>query len=404
MALPSMFTVRLHQARKPALLVSTTCLAVLASACTGSTKTVVVTPTTASSEATTSSAAPSTSASTADTSSDDQSGAADKLGPGLGGVDFLRTFQKLIDDRRQPMNDLNAAGQTKDLQKAITANRQIRDAEYNFNIAVRKLTIDPRVVPDVNTMLAASNDLVAAIDKANESTTVAEFSSAYDEMTKTGQAAETAEYQVLSELNVMTKTPTAHMAPATMPYAVRGTDSNGRPFQEDPGPNGDGASYGSGGYQISISKVGLALEDVTTNALLQDAKVVGDWSLTGSDVTGYLTCRDTGNGGSSTGQEYAAGIGTTGAYYVQILDSRVNKVVNLASGQVDGFTASSSANVSERLDCIGNYLTLYYNDKPVIQVYDDRLDEGRVGIGATTPSGPAKAVLTGFDAFGKSTI
>ena len=57
-------------------------------------------------------------------------------------------------------------------------------------------------------------------------------------------------------------------------------------------------------------------------------------------------------------------------------------------------TVKSGTSVKLRADCVGSYLTLYINGKPEIQVYDDQLASGNIGLELDGPGAAVYSTLT----------
>jgi hypothetical protein len=347
------------------------------------------------------SAAPPSTSATASAAAGSASGTASSAGgqPRPGGVELLRAYQDLLAARAPLLNDIGTAGKTLDWQRAVGDVRKIRDAEYQFNLAARKASVDSTTAPDFNAMLAADNNLISVLDRASSASDSDSFKAADQQVNDAGQKADDAELKVLSDLDAATKNPTKHMAPTTLPAAVQGTENNGKPFPTESG-NQAAADYVSGGYRLSVSgTTGSVQEQVTRKLSLGDTSVTVDVALTGPDTTGFATCRGTGSG-TDAGEIYAAGVSSNGAFYIQDLDTANHQVRTLASGQAADAPTGTDVKDVIRMDCIGHYLTLVVNQKPVFQVFDSKLSTGNVGVASSVNSGPGSVTVSAFSAFG----
>jgi hypothetical protein len=316
-------------------------------------------------------------------------------GPATGGVAFLRLVQHLVDARRQPVNDLSTAMKAGDVAKTTASARKLRDAEYAFAVAARQVTVTPTARNDLYTVLRDENTLIGDLDKAAAATTMAQFNKAYSAVGIDAPKMSTAAMTVLTDLDVATTHPAAHLAPHDLPPAVQPV-TNSRLFSAE----GSAATYTSAGYRLSVSgRTGSVQEDLSRPVHLGDTSVTADVTMTGPATTAYVACRSSG-GGTAAGRGYYLGITNDGSFYVQLIDTDTHAVVNLAGGSSPAIKTGNGAKNVIRGDCIGHYLTLFANSQPLMQVYDDRLDRGNAGIAMSAAGGPGTVEYTGFSVFG----
>lgn len=316
-------------------------------------------------------------------------------GPATGGVEFLHLYQQLVAARVEPLNEVDASARTRDLSAAVTAVRKIRDAEYAFDTAARKVTLAPAASSDFTALLTDENTLIADLDKAAAATTADQFSSAYSAVQADGQKTNGEEFAVCTDLDVATSHPTQHLAPHDLPPQSGGS----RPFGTENG-NGARAGYVSGGYQLQVDNgPGSVFEDMTPAVHLTDTSVTADVTMTGRSTTAYVACRSDGTG-TQAGRGYYLGISSDGSFWVQIVDSAGRSNVKLAGGTSSSIHSGDGARNVLRGDCVDHYLTLFVNSQPLVQVYDDTLSSGNVGVGESVNGGPGSVLYSGFSAFG----
>jgi hypothetical protein len=158
------------------------------------------------------------------------------------------------------------------------------------------------------------------------------------------------------------------------------------------------AGYDSGGYRMTVvGKTGSVFDNVKEPVNLADTRVTATVRLVGTATTGYVTCRSNGTG-TNTGDEYRLGIGSDGTYLIQLGNVQRDESSTPASGTSTVIHAGSEATNSIEGVCLGSYLTLIVNGKPIVQIYDASLRTGSVGVGASTSKGPGATVVTAFNA------
>lgn len=331
-----------------------------------------------------------TSSSTTSVASSGQSATSAPL---AGGVAYLQAYQALNDTRLPLLSTVdNSSSKLTDL---LAATRELRTAETTFDTSVRKITFPVSVRLDVNSMLTAHNALVAALDTSSQATSVAAFGKANTLLSSTGQAADTAEIKVGSDVDAFTDKPTKHLAATRLSVVIPGLA--GQPLSTEITPGG-GASYIPSGYQQVVPSGQLG-ERSTKDFHLTDTTVSTKVTLSGkSDPKGnaaaFIICRSSASG-TTSGTEYLVGYDVTGTLYITSVDPAGFHV--LLSGSSDA--AKSDTEVGLRADCVDSYLTLYMNGTPAIQVYDDQYKSGNVGL---STGGPGAAVYRTFTASGVS--
>jgi hypothetical protein len=303
----------------------------------------------------------------------------------------------LFDTRRPLLNQLNAAGTAGRLSGCVTALRSLRDAEYSFNVAVRKIAVDNSVMPDVNAMLRDSNTLITIDDGAVKAPTFAKFTAMWKKALTVARRLGEEEITVGADLDVMTDHPTTHLTPATLPDVVK-------PYQShlfgSEGNSSINAGYKNGIYRMRIAQPSGSIdEDLLHPVNVADTTVSADVYLLGKATTAFVSCRNSGSG-THSGTGYYLGITSDGTWYIQRVDTDAQQVVNLASGFSSVIHTGNNAKNSFLADCAGHYLTLFANSMPIFQVYDDTLSSGNVGVGASVFPGPGEVVLGNFTASG----
>jgi hypothetical protein len=224
---------------------------------------------------------------------------------------------------------------------------------------------------------------------------MADFQKAYSAIATDAPKTSTAAMTVMTDLDVATTHPTAHLAPHDLP-AVAQPGSDTRLFGEE----GSAATYTPSGYRLSVpGQSGSVQEDLSRPVHLGDTSITADVVMTGPAATAYVACRSSGTG-TVAGRGYYLGITSDGTFYVQLIDTGSHTVVNLASGTSASIRTGDNARNVLRGDCIGHYLTLFANSQPLMQVYDDRLDSGNAGVGMSVFPGPGTVDYAGFSVFG----
>ncbi len=97
-----------------------------------------------------------------------------------------------------------ALGDGDGLQNAIRSVRAIRAAYFDLDTATRKIEMPDDVAPDVNAMLGAIGDLIAALDKQGATTTSEDFEAAKPESSAALQQADDAIQVVVEALGAGT--------------------------------------------------------------------------------------------------------------------------------------------------------------------------------------------------------
>ena len=132
---------------------------------------------------------------------------------------------------------------------------------------------------------------------------------------------------------------------------------------------------------------------------LGDTSITADVTMTGPAATAYVACRSSGTG-TAAGRGYYFGVGNDGSFYIQFIDTDAQAVINLAGGSSPAIKTGNAARNVLRADCIGQYLTLFANSQPLMQVYDDRLDSGNAGVGISESSGSGTVEYASFSVLG----
>jgi PBP1b-binding outer membrane lipoprotein LpoB len=317
-------------------------------------------------------------------------------GPLAGGVDYLKAIRTLNATRDSALSRLGAAYQASKLQLAIAAVHTIRVAQYKFTVRVRALKVDKAAASNVSALLTATNQLIAELDRAANDATVASFAKDYSKFGKYGAREIAAEQLILIDLKIASDHPTEHLAPQDLPAAAIAAT---RPLNSETSQSAV-TGYDSGGYRMTVvGKTGSALDNVTEPVNLADTRVTATVRLVGAATNGYVACRSTGTG-TDTGTEYLLGIGSDGTYRIELVNVQQRQYNMLATGTSSVIHAGSEATNSIEGVCIGSYLTLIVNGKPIYQIYDASLSTGSVGVGASTSTGPGSTVVTAFNAFG----
>ena len=116
--------------------------------------------------------------------------------------------------------------------------------------------------------------------------------------------------------------------------------------------------------------------------------LVGKSGATGNS-SAFVVCRSSATG-TTSGDEYMLGYDVTGQTYIVYSDLAGYHVL------VQGTSAAvaSGSSVDLRADCVGSYLTLSLNGVPVLQLFDDRLASGNVGLSTGGPGAAVYSTLT----------
>jgi hypothetical protein len=148
-------------------------------------------------------------------------------------------------------------------------------------------------------------------------------------------------------------------------------------------------SYSNGGYRIFLSSVDWFSWVVNPSAVVYgDIRVEVDASkLSGPDQNEYgVVCRVDYEASSL----YAGVVSSDGSFAVyKSIDEGPLELIDMAAMGFSNAVKTGGVSNHIRLDCIGNTLTLYANDTQLVQVTDDTLASGEVGLysGTFDPGG-----------------
>ncbi|MDQ6641505.1 MAG: hypothetical protein M3Y66_03310, partial [Actinomycetota bacterium] len=132
---------------------------------------------------------------------------------------YLHAYETL-ESASQPMFNVINNPNSHGLSQVVPAVRKLAAAERTFDSSVRAITIADSARNDVNALLTGANSLIADLDKAGVSTSLAALNAAMPHVSTTGTAAIAQELKVGSDLGVFTDKPTSHLAPAGLPVAI----------------------------------------------------------------------------------------------------------------------------------------------------------------------------------------
>lgn len=312
-------------------------------------------------------------------------------GPLAGGIEFLRAYQTLGDTNALPLNVINNP-HSNGLVQVVPAARKLAAGERTFDAAVRATTVADSARIDVNTLLTGANSLIAALDQAGLATNLASLNARMSVVSSTGQAADAQEVKVGDDLGVFTDKPTSHLAAPALPVVI--ADLSARPISVE-GTATYGATYVPTGYQqVSGARQSVA-ERATTSLKLTNTTVstrvvvAGTPDNSGNAASALIICRSSGTG-TTSGDEYQLGYNTLGGLFIaHVGPLGIQHLISSSSS-----LAKSGASIDLRADCIGSYLTLYLNGTPMIQVYDDKLASGNVGLASGGPGATIYSTLS----------
>ncbi len=309
--------------------------------------------------------------------------------PLTGGVEYLHAFQTLQAARVHGFTVMN--NPTSALADLISALGILHDAESAFGTAVKAIAIDHAMAPAVTAMLGLDSVQVADLAAAQSVTSLGAFSAAMTKASADAAQTDAAIFALGGELNVFTDSPTAHLAPGDLPVAIK--DLAQQPISTETIPGGFSASYVPTGYQQAVPS-GQLTERAVDDVRLGDTSIAATVVLVGkNDAKGnssaFVICRSSATG-TTSGDEYMLGYDVTGQTFIAYSDFFGYHTLI----QGTSMAASSGASVELRADCVGSYLTLSLNGKPVLQVFDDQLSGGNVGISTGGPGAAIYSTLT----------